>query len=287
MKTNKLFILTLLVVFYSCTNRDEPEINPEGRIVMTFEIPETFPYITISMAGFGPVIIDWGDGTVETHHLIEEWNFADNRLVHRYTHTFAGTIIVRGDGITHFICRGGRNLTSAEINSNTLVRLDLSINRLTSLNISNAPNLIYLNCSYNRLTSLDVSNAPNLMHLSCKSNQLTNLDVRHNTKLISLSCFGNQLTSLDVSKNVALELLNGSGNQLTSLDLSNNVSLWHIWMQENNLTAEALNALFDTLHDNVIEGRNKWIMIGRNPGATWELDGKIINGWLVSSFPPD
>jgi Leucine-rich repeat (LRR) protein len=51
------------------------------------------------------------------------------------------------------------------------------------------PKLTKLNCSDNKLTELDISNAPELADLDCSGNQIAELDVvRRNRKLKVLKC---------------------------------------------------------------------------------------------------
>jgi len=87
----------------------------------------------------------------------------------------------------------------------------------------------------------------------CRDNQLTNLDVSNNTALKFLFCNNNQLTSLYVSQNIALAGLICHNNQLTSLDVSKNTALYILVLEGNQFTSSALNAVFETLHndDNV------------------------------------
>ena len=97
----------------------------------------------------------------------------------------------------------------------------------------------------------------NVTYLDCKGS-LAKLDVSNNTALTKLVCEG-YLTELDVSKNTALTYLvyNHSGKRfegLTSLDLSNNTALAYIDCSYNLLTVSAMNALFESLHNNPIQG---------------------------------
>ena len=57
-----------------------------------------------------------------------------------------------------------------------------------------------LNCSINKLTTLDVSQNKKLESLECMFNQLVTIDVSGNAALTHLGCWDNQLTSLDLSK---------------------------------------------------------------------------------------
>ena len=88
--------------------------------------------------------------------------------------------------------------------------------------------LIMLDVSMNHLTNLDVSNNINLTDIYCGNNQLTTLDVSNNIFLDDLYCNNNQITDLDVSSNVNLRQLYVHENQLMSLDLrnGNNINLY-------------------------------------------------------------
>jgi len=92
-----------------------------------------------------------------------------------------------------------------------------------------------------------------------------------------LMCYG-VLANLDVSHCTELLLLNVDGSQLTSLDMSENTALAGLNVRENGFSAAALNALFDTLHNNTGEDKN--IEIRDNPGAD-DCDRSIAErkGW--------
>ena len=119
-------------------------------------------------------------------------------------------------------------------------------------------------------------------------------DVRKNTALTSLRCDDNQLTALDVSRNTALIGLSLQNNQLTALDVSQNTTLAG-WFNcnGNQLTANALNFLFNTLNDNAVTYLNKhwierifkkYIYISNNPGSA-DCDQSIAErkGWTVEN----
>ena len=134
-----------------------------------------------------------------------------------------------------------------------LTYLDLSSNRLTTLDVSNNIALTELRIgsheydrryaqnkcyhSYcNQLTTLDVSKNTALTSLWVDGNQLTTLDVSKNTALTRLYVENNPLTTLDVSKNTALEWLYVENNPLTTLDVSNNTALTELYVENNQLT---------------------------------------------------
>ena len=146
-------------------------------------------------------------------------------------------------------------------------------------------NITYLVCNDISLSHLDVSGNNALTYLGCWNNQLKSLDISKNTALAALNCVANELTGLDVSKNILLMGLQCYNNQLTQLDVSNNVVLEFLLCDDNKLTAEALNTMFETLHNNTLSS-TKEIRIMLNPGAD-SCDKSIVEnkGWrVVSNF---
>ena len=139
--------------------------------------------------------------------------------------------------------------------------------------------ITHLNCSSNQLTSLDLSGNTMLAYLYCVNNKLTVLDVSKNPDLTYLHCSSNQLTNLDVSANTALKELRCGWNQLRSIDVSNNMVLGNLDCRNNELDAAALNALFETLHNNT---KSKAIDIRGNSGID-DCDRSIAisKGWTV------
>ncbi|WCO03461.1 T9SS type A sorting domain-containing protein [Psychroserpens ponticola] len=138
-----------------------------------------------------------------------------------------------------------------------LDHLDVYINDLQTLDVSNNQQLRLLRCYQNDLTNLtlgsntaleqvwtydnylttiDVSGLPNLDRLSILNNDLVSLDVTNNLQLRLLWCYDNEIPVLDVSNNTQLELLWCSGNTIESLDLSNSVNLNTILCHQNNIT---------------------------------------------------
>jgi len=121
-------------------------------------------------------------------------------------------------------------------------------------------------------------NGDHITGLYCKA-YLTDLDVRCCTELTELYLHCG-LTSLDVSKNVALTKLDCSDNQLKSLNVSKNRALTYLSLYNNNFTADALNALFETLHSN--EWTKGIVLKGSgNPGLN-TCDRSIAErkGWI-------
>jgi len=103
--------------------------------------------------------------------------------------------------------------------------------------------------------------------LDCPYNQLKSLDVSKNPALIWMECYGNQLTNLKVNGAIALTNLLCDSNQLTGLDVSGATALEELNCRSNQFTAAGLNALFDTLHDNIVDYGGKNVYIGDNEGT--------------------
>lgn len=118
----------------------------------------------------------------------------------------------------------------------SLTRLDSSNNKLTNIDLSKNSKLINLLLSNNQLENLNISNNPALTSLECYSNKLTYLDTSKNTELTSLVLTQNLLTSIDISKNLKLSTLTITNNPLTSIDISNNTLLKIVQLSNNQLT---------------------------------------------------
>jgi hypothetical protein len=252
--------------------------------------------VSFSLDGTGKASVNWGDGKSETVKLKGLWNLhPDNwgnnetNVKHSYSGTSTRTITISGQDVG-YLSVPNSELTNLDVSHNSVLYfLFCPTNQISILDIGNNTELLQLYCSENQLTSLDVRNNLKLDVLSCGSNQLTSLDLSRNTALTSLTCANNLLTSLDVSSNTSLTDLHCANNQLTNLDLSRNITLTNVIVRNNKFTADALNALFSTLHSNTIMGGNsfpveKQIYIDGNPG-TDDCDHNIAKskGWTVVS----
>ena len=131
-------------------------------------------------------------------------------------------------GIEHFTALESLNvsnnrLTTLDMRANTRLRyLYCATNFLTSLDVTRCAELIDLNCERNQLTALDLSGNPKLQQLYCRHNFLSALDVSHNLELVFIETFDNQLTQFDASMLKKLRFLHIDYNRLTELDMSHN-----------------------------------------------------------------
>ncbi len=97
------------------------------------------------------------------------------------------------------------------------------------------PNLKLLDLTRNRLESVDVSKNTLLQELYLGSNELEELDLSQNSQLTHLEVFINEIAELDLSGTPKLENLYANKNDLTKLDLSNNPMIEEIQVSDNDL----------------------------------------------------
>ncbi|MCL2040794.1 MAG: hypothetical protein FWG84_01970 [Bacteroidales bacterium] len=273
--------------------------------------------VNIRLGGEGDAVIDWGDGSEKETVTLTSFPAA---FKHTFGDDAERTISITGENITNVNCQkinlstlevsqirplkelycGTNALTTLNLSDNTeltkvycennklttlnlnaaLTWLDCSSNQLTAIDVSKNTALTRLECGMNPLTTLDLSANTALTWLDCSSEQLTTLNIRNNTALQHLTCGRTPFTTFDLSANTALELVSFRWGKLQTLDLSANTALKNISLDENELTAEALNDIFKTLHGNDIE--KKSILIARNPGTNG-CDTSIATGkgWTV------
>ncbi len=116
-----------------------------------------------------------------------------------------------------------------------LERLNCSINKLQTLDVSSNSALISLNVSSNLLTSLDVASNPDLQVLNCQDNSLSDLDISNNPNVTDLNAALNDLATLDLTSNTALQKLRSENNRLTNLNVTNNPDLVEIICSNNQI----------------------------------------------------
>jgi len=258
-------------MFWSCGG------GSSSKIKMTTEAGGE---VSFYLAGSGVATVDWGDGSEK---VLLTLNKRSVRFEHKYPSATIRTIIINGDNITGLTCV--KKMTSLDVSRCTeLTSLDYQGNQLASLDLSKNTALIKLTCggrSYGdctKLSSLDLSKNVAMTHLEVFSHELRDLDVSKNIALTHLKV-GTVIIYLDVSKNIALRHLELPAS-LVSLDVSQNTKLEYLYVDSPNLSTEALNALFGTLHSNTISGREKIIQIGKTKGAGNRSIARE-KGWVV------
>ncbi|BDV40333.1 hypothetical protein DSM21852_35860 [Methylocystis bryophila] len=139
----------------------------------------------------------------------------------------------------------------------SLTRLNLSGNELTFFNLSFvsggstvASNLQSLDLSGNKLTTLDLTNHPNLISLEASNNQLGAILLNANAAPVYISASHNKLAAFDLSIQTSLAYADFSYNNLSSVlddynhDLSNLTGLSYLDLSHNALkTIGSINSL--------------------------------------------
>ena len=163
-------------------------------------------------------------------------------------------------------------------------------NMLESFSLSLLMRLGYMDCSDNLIGALDLSNATELGYLDCSNNNLSSLDLS-NYSGYYLDCSHNNLESVDLGNDGGyhdvrgrfIQLFNLCNNKLTALDLSGLDRLRDVDISDNDLSADELNAMFESLHDKApLIGSMKIIHINGNPGTDdCNVDIAERKGWSV------
>jgi len=134
------------------------------------------------------------------------------------------------------------NLSTINVSQNTLLtKLDLNYNKITNLDVSANKELINLSFAANQISTIDLSQNKKLHYLTVDYNSLSVLDLTANNELEIISCGSNNLTTLNTSNLSNLLTLLCGLNQISALDLSNNLKLDILQCYNNNLTSLDLN----------------------------------------------
>lgn len=163
------------------------------------------------------------------------------------------------------------NLTSIDVSSNKLTSLDLSHspkltevlvnnNSLQTLTLDGLAALKTIDCSSNKLTVIDVSGSPLLQTLNCNVNNIGALNLKNNKALTELQCNNNNIAALDLKNNTALVTLNCRKNELTVLSISKQTALTDFDCSANSLAS--INLYSNTLLENVYCASNNLSSLG-------------------------
>ena len=131
-----------------------------------------------------------------------------------------------------FKAQAGKLVTCELGKNDNLEVLDLMMNKITELDLSQLPKLRELAITDNRLTTIDLSKLKSLKEFYGSYNNVGTLDIKQNHSLEVLACAGMGLTELDLSNNPKLENLTAGNNNYTTFpDLSNKPALKWIDME--------------------------------------------------------
>jgi len=155
-----------------------------------------------------------------------------------------------------------QNLQTIKVNTEGMTRFtDTSYSdNFQELRFGNCPELVRIWFDFHPLlTVLDVSKCPALATLNCDHNQLTSLDVSKCTALVYFSCEENKITSLNI----------------------NSAALIRLKCYYNQLSASALNSLFNSLPTRKWEDQATVGCLG-NPGSSaCDITIALKKGWGV------
>lgn len=166
-----------------------------------------------------------------------------------------GTILTSEQlsNITEVVCenKGITNVSGIE-KLTSLQNLDLYNNNISNINVSANTLLRYINLSSNKLSSLDLSNNINLQHIYASGNNISNIKLPNTDTITRLDLHYNKITSLNLQQFINLEYLILSANQLSSIDLSKNTALTELHIGSNNLTSLDISPLINLQHFNAV-----------------------------------
>ncbi len=118
-----------------------------------------------------------------------------------------------------------------------LKKVDVSRNKIASVDVSDDPVLTDFNASRNVLTSVSLANCPTLSKVSVYKNRLTDLSLETAPMIENLNVSNNLFVELNVSNSTTLKTLNCQGCHLETLLVSGCTSLKNLYCGYNKLTS--------------------------------------------------
>ena len=201
----------------------------DRKITFTAPAGQTLSFaVAVQKGADKKVQVDWGSGA------IMEYDVSDTNYT-RLDGT-AETVAESGATESTVTIYGDVDALNLESFGEYGEMMGIWNNKVSSIDLTNNDLLIALNLYMNPIKTLDVTNQTGLQELDCSYCELTELDVTKNTKLLSLQCYGNELTTLDLSKLPELLELNARVNKLTGVDFTNNPKLQVVNVTNNELS---------------------------------------------------
>ncbi|GAB6977052.1 hypothetical protein JCM15124A_19590 [Prevotella falsenii] len=201
------------------------------------------------------------------------------------------------------------NLTAIDLHSNSLMdislpaenypalkSLNVSRNRISTIDVSGLPKLEILSVAYNNLNQLNVAANPELQSLTIAHNDISKIGLSNNNKLLSLNVSNTKLTALDVSKKASLKSLYCDSLRINRLEVSGlkwiqtlsakacdlefldftacYFTLRYLYLQGNkNFTPQSLNFMYQTIQD---PGRTGYIYVEGCNGETADAEKYLM-----------
>lgn len=190
------------------------------------------------------------------------------------------------------------NVTCVDVHENMIKRfhperfpsmevLDIHENHIRFLDFSHENKVKYVSAGMNLINKFHGSGCRKIVHLCLSDNMLEAIDVSGMQSLVFLLLDRNSLTEFSAAGLTSLAYLNLDLNRLESVDMSGASikesvqSYIGYSFRNNNLSAEAINNLFETLGEDY--SGNGIIHIGGNPGsATCDPSIATNKGYIVT-----
>lgn len=164
-----------------------------------------------------------------------------------------------------------------------LQRISIDVTPVESIDVSKNGSLLILNISDTKITSVDLSNNPYLTEFYCSHEgsryeqyKFQTLDVSKNPELQRLYAGGNNLTSLDVSNNPKLTNLSVPNNNISSIVLPENDVIYEFDVRNNCLDFTTLPMPEDTWGD--YQYGQKPLSVNRSyqEGTVLDFSGNVL-----------
>ena len=161
-------------------------------------------------------------------------------------------------------------VTKEELESITVLKCnDLNIEDTKGIEL--LTNLADLNLSDNKISSINLQSNTKIKNLLLSNNKLSNIDLSKNVAIENLYLNANSLSKLNLNNNRNLLVLNVNNNKLTSLDLSNNDKIMDL---------KATESAFAIQKKNVFKGESLTLV----PDIKFSSENENIKDWLIPTW---
>ncbi|MBK9936065.1 MAG: hypothetical protein IPP05_18550 [Cytophagaceae bacterium] len=171
------------------------------------------------------------------------------------------------------------NLTGISHFTN-LEYLDLSINQISQIDLTQNTKLTYLNLGQNLLTNVNLSPNVLLKNLIIHNNSIQQLNITQSVLLEVLVANYNQLSAIDINRNNLLITLGLNNNNLNQVNFSGNARLTEIDLSNNPISGLSLSNL--TLLKNLAVQNAS--LSGLNTGSLTNLVHLDVSGNVITSL---
>ena len=204
----KKICMTALLAMAALTGATAQDEKP----TVSFKIPvaesKTKSFAVALRPGAAPakIRIDWGDGNiVESDVEIAVYD------IYGVPTSLQGKPV--GTGVVRLF---GPDIASLDITLNA----KLDEEKVTEIDVTNAPELIDLTAASNDIAAVDFSRNPRLERVSLTNNKLTQADFSANPDIVRIELINNSVSSIALPDEPKVEYLQLNGNPLGRLDIS-------------------------------------------------------------------